>query len=787
MKKLTLGMAILMMLLCSSIAAHAQTGFCEPNLDFESGDFSYWKFYRLESTSSGIDTVEVFPPALPTVDRMTLTSGTGTNPYGGFPVVAPGGGKYSFRLGREVHGDLGDMASYTIDIPATDTDFALIYRFALVIEDPGHSPASGQPAFSIITRDMSSGELLPCGQHTYVAGSLPGFLNATPNIFYKPWATGIISLGAYAGKSIRIDFIRKNCYASYHFACAYFDLECGSNVIKAKMEDCDSTVTLSGPLGFRDYSWRDSSLTTVLGSDKEITLTSVTALKKVKLIVTPFPGYGCGDTLTALFLPFFETKTKDTAVCIGTRLILDPKIDNGKPPYTYSWTPAAGLSCTDCSNPSVTATAPASYIFSVTDSTGCTRSDTVDIAVQALPVIKSADRTICLGDTATIRAEGAETYQWTPATGLLCSTCSSTVSSPAETTIYTVTGTDDKGCKGETQVKVNVNYPVKISTNHPLPICAGQQVLLKAEGSRSYQWSPSESLVCSDCDSTIAAPLKTTTYTIIGTDSNQCKDTAYLILAINPLPVIIVSKDTAICARSSIALLAGGAKQYSWSPSESLSCPDCDTPVASPPGNTVYTVTGTNFNGCVDSNKVSISIITDTLPHADFIITPPTATIEDPVFYSDNQSRNAMSYEWFYKDQLIGASEDLTHSFPEYGQHCITLVARNVCGLTDTAVRCCNVVIRGKLVVPNVFTPNGDGRNDGFRALLFSPHRVFSMKIFNRYGEEVFRADKPEAPWDGTFNGQPEELGVYFYLIKVTFDYQGANEELYKGDVTLIR
>lgn len=89
--------------------------------------------------------------------------------------------------------------------------------------------------------------------------------------------------------------------------------------------------------------------------------------------------------------------------------------------------------------------------------------------------------------------------------------------------------------------------------------------------------------------------------------------------------------------------------------------------------------------------------------------------------------------------------------------------------------------------IPNAFTPNKDGRNDVFRTLVFCPTVRFSLIIVNRYGEVIFKTDSPSDAWDGTFNHQEQETGVFYYLVKVLFDYPGAQDEIYKGDVSLLR
>lgn len=87
--------------------------------------------------------------------------------------------------------------------------------------------------------------------------------------------------------------------------------------------------------------------------------------------------------------------------------------------------------------------------------------------------------------------------------------------------------------------------------------------------------------------------------------------------------------------------------------------------------------------------------------------------------------------------------------------------------------------------VPNAFTPNGDGKNDFFRPLQvgFSSLRFF--KVFNRYGEEIYSTQNLGEGWDGTYKGQNQEMGVYFWMIGAK-DRRGKNFDL-KGDVTLIR
>ena len=143
-------------------------------------------------------------------------------------------------------------------------------------------------------------------------------------------------------------------------------------------------------------------------------------------------------------------------------------------------------------------------------------------------------------------------------------------------------------------------------------------------------------------------------------------------------------------------------------------------------------------------------------------------------------------YDWKVKrgsDLLVQRSEkDHRYTFEEAGIYDVTLNVSNTAGCTDTASFRIEVSI-SSLRVPNVFTPNGDGKNDEFRVAYRSLIK-FSGHLYNRWGRRVFAWTDPQKGWDGTINGQPASPGVYFYVIQA----EGADGAKYKlkGDVTLI-
>ena len=86
--------------------------------------------------------------------------------------------------------------------------------------------------------------------------------------------------------------------------------------------------------------------------------------------------------------------------------------------------------------------------------------------------------------------------------------------------------------------------------------------------------------------------------------------------------------------------------------------------------------------------------------------------------------------------------------------------------------------------VPNAFTPNHDGKNDVFKALLFGDIKKYDLIIYNRWGNVVYRTNDPDKGWDGTFKGTEPSTG-YIWMCSYQLDGQPAKVE--KSTVTLIR
>ena len=87
--------------------------------------------------------------------------------------------------------------------------------------------------------------------------------------------------------------------------------------------------------------------------------------------------------------------------------------------------------------------------------------------------------------------------------------------------------------------------------------------------------------------------------------------------------------------------------------------------------------------------------------------------------------------------------------------------------------------------IPTGFTPNNDGLNDKFRVTNLRYQKLVDFKVFNRWGQELFHTVNPENGWDGTWNGVPQDIGAYNYVIILSHPNEG--DKVYTGTVTLVR
>lgn len=295
-------------------------------------------------------------------------------------------------------------------------------------------------------------------------------------------------------------------------------------------------------------------------------------------------------------------------ICLGQTAQLQATSSNPGP-VTYSWSPTTGLSNPNIANPVASPTQTTIYTVTAT-SNGCSATASVAVNVNNVVAAVSPNTSICAGSSTPLQASGGTSYLWSPASGLSNPNIANPIASPAQTTTYTVTVTNN-GCSATAQVTVTVNT-VLASVSQNTTICQGASAQLNASGGTSYQWTPATGLNNPNIQNPIASPLQTTTYTVI-VSINQCSATAQVTVNVNNVNAN-AGEDVTICPGATAQLQASGGGTYQWSPSSGLNNSGIANPVASPSQTTTYTVTVTN-NGCsaTDAVTVNVSQITATV------------------------------------------------------------------------------------------------------------------------------------------------------------------------------
>ncbi|MBC7862118.1 MAG: gliding motility-associated C-terminal domain-containing protein [Bacteroidia bacterium] len=380
---------------------------------------------------------------------------------------------------------------------------------------------------------------------------------------------------------------------------------------------CSGTVqtfSITAIAGATTYNWTvpvGSVITSGAGTNS---ITVTMGATSGNVCVTPVVP--CGIVVPSCFAVTINSSLVVTAtstpasICSGNTAQLQ-----GNGAASYTWTPAASLSCTNCANPVASPTTTTTY--SVTGNTaGCTGSATTTVTVNPNPVpVANNTGPYCAGSTITLSAGGGTSYSWS-GPGAYTSLAQNPTR-PASTTlmsgVYTVTVTTGT-CTATTTTSVTVNA-LPIITVNSTSICAGQTTAtLTAGGGNTYAWSAGTS---SPTGTTVtASPATTTQYTVTGTALSGCVSTAVATVTVNALPVITVTNTGPYCAGTTIQLNATGGTNYSWTGPSSFAAaiqnPTILNSTSAEAG--TYSATVTDANGCFTSGTTTVVVNTALVP-----------------------------------------------------------------------------------------------------------------------------------------------------------------------------
>ncbi|MBS1646275.1 MAG: gliding motility-associated C-terminal domain-containing protein [Bacteroidetes bacterium] len=473
---------------------------------------------------------------------------------------------------------------------------------------------------------------------------------------------------------------------------------------------------------------------------------------------------------------------------------------------TYSWVPTANLNNPNVANPTASPSATTVYTVSGTDANGCVNNSTALLTINPLPTFTVLAPPVCIGNTLSITVSPATFANYSiPAIPFNTATLPITMAATqAGSTMLSMIVTDANGCVNAGTFTATVN-PLPTITATTAPVCIGLSGMLNAAGAGatgSYAWSPATGLSATAGNPVYVTPFNTTpiSYTVTGTDANGCSNSGTVSLIVNALPVVSISPDTVKgcvpqCATYTVNSNTPPAANnaYMWTyPNGGTATGISPTVCYKVPGTGNVKVLYTDANGC--QNTAWARIITYAIPKAEFDYEPKPVTILAPNVTFQNQSYNVMggplTYTWNFGDTLGDASisNQLSpqHLYQNPGPHEVSLIVTSKNGCADTAVR--TVVIENDfaLYVPNAFTPNGDGKNEVFKAM-GEGVSDYVIYIYDRWGNQVFTSKDITEGWNGALHnhGSALQTDVYAWRISIrTADHKGHS---YSGTVTLLR
>lgn len=329
-------------------------------------------------------------------------------------------------------------------------------------------------------------------------------------------------------------------------------------------------------------------------------------------------------------------------------------------------------------------------------------------------------------------------------------------------------------------VTVNLtSLPFVQATNYVFG-CFGSDVALFASGGTTFQWSGPNGFT-SNKQHPVIPKVKYSDaglYKVVVSTAGGCANTDSTHLDIYPAAHATISSDATICEGKSITLSAFGGTRYRWSPIEGLSNDTIPNPVASPRNDTRYTVTVFSEYGCTDTANAMITVIKKPVANAG----PDKKTrLGRPITLNGSITGNDVSYAWSPSVNMANIQSLQPSVNPSTDTKYTLHVTSNVgCGTSNDDVF---VKVYEKVLIPNAFSPNGDGINDSW---VIEPLDLFDESvthIYNRYGQIIYTSHGYSKPWDGTQNGKPVPAGSYYYVI----DLRTNNEPRMTGWVFILR
>ncbi|KAA9354015.1 PKD domain-containing protein [Larkinella humicola] len=380
------------------------------------------------------------------------------------------------------------------------------------------------------------------------------------------------------------------------------------------------------------------------------------------------------------------------------------------------------------------------------------------------------DRGKCIGDTiqlsTLVRAPG-DVYLWN--SGQTTPSINVTTAGPYRLTVRN----SITGCRGSDEVVVTFNAKPVVEAGLPQEICANSPSFTLSGATplggfwtgrgvdSTGRFTPADSLAGPN-------PIVLT----YSASQGGCVAFDRKIVFVQVPPTVRLGPDTTLCPSPTLrlAVTASAGATYRWSTGATTSS-------IQPTTSGSYSVVATS-GACTATDEVKLTFLP--LPTFDLTREVPLCVGDQGRAVLQVSGNSTLTYFWPHSGDSTPRITVL-----EVGRYAVRVTGANGCAAVDTAVvvdKC-----EPRVVLPDAFTPNGDGNNDLLD--VFTAYVTdFELRVFNRWGEVIFVSNDPEQKWDGNYRGQAYPSMVYAYTVNFkSLYYPERPKVLKRGSILLVR
>lgn len=556
-----------------------------------------------------------------------------------------------------------------------------------------------------------------------------------------------------------------------------FDVQVPNDIVLCSIQGVQlSAIPSAGSPSDYTYSW--SPQIQIAGANTSSPVVTPTTTTNYQVVVAN--SQGCTQEreveIIVSALLDLQIQASDKLICEGDEVVLEADLDGGDGDIEYHWLPDEFIETPDLPSITVQPLTTTTYIIQAHHTpSGCILS--AEVEVEVLPEFSlasdppSMSRCIIEGKTLNGYSDftGSLTWSWSPA-DLVDNAAAQSVMLVADTTaVLTLTATNAAGCSASTDVSVELVVETT-DLGQDIQICTDGYIELEAGWPDHYEFE----WTTGDTGSSILI-VESGVYGVVVTSPDGCVSSDEVVAEVLPYPVVELGPSAAYCSGTPVYLDAGEGSglTYQWSTG-------AQTQMIIVGETGAYQVTVTN-GVCSVSDAVYLHF--NPLPERTFIRDTTICFGYPPFGLTLDAGNEGYTYLW-----STGATSQIIHA-TNPGEYEVRI--RTDFGCEASFDIWIDDNCPGTIYIPNAFTPDGDGINDGWR-VQGDKIAVFHVKVWNRWGELFYESDEVNKSWWGQRRNS-DRIAVsdaYVYRVLVQFELEDGtlSEEMeFNGHVSLIR